>query len=97
MTEETREGAPLTVGFRDEARRLLRTSYERQMQIWGRVVQVDLGAGAEELGIDDWRSDALADFMETVGWLEPDPYSRDASGSARRITPRGLVVLREDG
>ena len=39
-------------GFRDDARRLLRVSYERQDAGGGKVTHVDLGAGAEELGMD---------------------------------------------
>ena len=94
MTRETREEprAPET-GFREDARRLLVAAYERQVEIWGRVTQMDLGGGAEELGLEPHRTVALEDFMETMGWIEGDPYS--APGAARRITARGLAVLRE--
>lgn len=94
MNGETREHAPAPVepGFREEARQLLVVAYERQVEIWGRVTQMDLGIGADELGLNAERIAALEDFMEVVGWIEGDPYSANAS---RRITPRGLDVLRE--
>lgn len=94
MTEETREDArvPRETGFREDARRLLVAAYERQIEIWGRVTQMDLGVGADELGLDAERTAALEDFMQVVGWIEGSPYSANDS---RRITPRGLAVLRE--
>ena len=88
MTGHTREA-----GFREDARRLLVAAYERQIEIWGRVTQMDLGVGADELGLDPERAAALEDFMRVVGWVEGDPYS---AGDSRRITPRGLAVLREE-
>ena len=95
MTEETREEvrAPGEAGFREDARRLLVAAYERQIEIWGRVTQMDLGVGADELGLDAERTVALEDFMRVVGWIEGDPYS---DASSRRITARGLAVLREN-
>jgi hypothetical protein len=34
--------------------------------------------------------------MEVAGWVEPDPTAGDPAGDhIRRITPRGLQVLRE--
>ena len=85
-------------GFRDEARRLLRVSYERQVAGGGKVTHVDLGAGAEELGMDagGHRFVALLDYMEIMGWAETDLFAHDASGGAvRRITARGLAVVGE--
>ena len=85
-------------GFRDEARRLLRVSYERQVAGGGRVTHVDLGAGAEELGMDaaGHRFVALLDYMEIMGWAQTDLFANDASGGAvRRITARGLAVVGE--
>jgi hypothetical protein len=39
---------------------------------------------------------ALVDYMEVAGWVEPDPTAGDpVGGPIRRITPRGLQVLRE--
>lgn len=85
-------------GFRDDARRLLRVSYERQVAGGGRVTHVDLGAGAEELGMDatGHRFVALLDYMEVMGWAETDLFANDAPGGAvRRITARGLAVVGE--
>jgi hypothetical protein len=86
-------------GFRDDARRLLRVSYERQVAGGGRVTHVDLGAGAEELGMDadGARFVALLDYMEVMGWAQTDLFANDAPGGAvRRITARGLAVVGED-
>jgi hypothetical protein len=34
--------------------------------------------------------------MEVMGWVEADPFARDAAeASARRITTRGFQVIRE--
>ena len=94
MTGETREEeVPREAGFREEARRLLVAAYERQIEIWGKVTQMDLGVGADELGLDAERTVALEDFMQVAGWIEGDPYS---ARDSRRITPRGLAVLREE-
>jgi len=85
-------------GFRDDARRLLRVSYERQVAGGGKVTHVDLGAGAEELGMDagGHRFVALLDYMDVMGWAETDLFAHDASGGAvRRITARGLAVVGE--
>ena len=85
-------------GYRDDARRLLRVSYERQVAGGGRVTHVDLGAGAEELGMNTagHRFVELLDYMEIMGWAETDLFAHDASGGAvRRITARGLAVVGE--
>ena len=85
-------------GFREDARRLLRVSYERQVAGGGQVTHVDLGAGAEELGMNPagHRFAALLDYMEIVGWAQTDLFAHDASGGAvRRITARGLAVVGE--
>ena len=85
-------------GFRDDARRLLRVSYERQVAGGGQVTHVDLGAGAGELGMDaaGHRFAALLDYVEVMGWAEKDLFAQDASGGAvRRITTRGLAVVGE--
>ena len=90
---EARDG-----GLRDDAKRLLRVSYERQVAGGGQVTHVDLGAGAEELGMDadGARLGVLLDYMEVMGWAETDLFTHDASGGAvRRITARGLAVVGE--
>ena len=93
MQDEARDG-----GLREEARLLLRVSYERQVAGGGQVTHVDLGAGAEELGMDaaGHRFVALLDYVEVMGWAETDPFANDAPGGAvRRITARGLAVVGE--
>jgi len=85
-------------GFRDDAKRLLRVSYERQVAGGGRVTHVDLGAGADELGMDadGPRLGVLLDYMVVMGWVEMDLLAHDApGGGARRITARGLAVVGE--
>lgn len=84
--------------LREDARQLLMVAYERQVARGAEVTRVDLGAGARQrgLGPGSSRLDALVDFMETMGWIEPDPFVRPVTGEAvRRITARGLEVLRE--
>ena len=94
MQAEARDG-----GLRDEARRLLRVSYERQVAGGGRVTHVDLGAGAEELGMAVYgaRLGVLLDYMVVMGWVETDPFANDTlvGGAVRRITARGLAVVGE--
>src|ERR671917_2287506 len=83
-------------GYREDARLLLRVSYERQVAGGGQVTHVDLGSGAEEFGMDaaGHRFAALLDYMEVMGWAEKDLFAQDASGGAvRRITARGLAVV----
>jgi hypothetical protein len=85
--------------FRDDARQLLRAAYERQVAGGGRVEQVDLAVGAEERGLSPTspRLGVLVDYMEVMGWVEVDLFARGAvSVTARRITARGLEVVRED-
>ena len=86
-------------GFREDAKRLLRVSYERQVAGGGRVTHVDLGAGAEELGMNPagHRFAALLDYMEIMGWAQTDLFAHDAlgGGAVRRITARGLAVVGE--
>ena len=85
--------------LREDARELLRAAYERQAMTWGKGgTQVDLQAGYGEhgQGPDGPRLAALVDYMEVMGWVEADPFARDAvEASARRITARGLQVIRE--
>ena len=84
---------------REDAKQLLRAAYERQVAGGGRVTQVDLAAGAEERGLSQTspRLEALVDYMEVMGWAEVDPFARGGAVSAttRRITARGLEVIRE--
>lgn len=85
-------------GLREDARRLLRVSYERQVAGGGRVTHVDLEAGAGELGMDAGgdRLGVLLDYMGVMGWVEEDLFAHDVPGDiVRRITPRGLEVVGE--
>jgi hypothetical protein len=85
--------------LREEAKELLRAAHERQAVTWGEgAVQVYIQAeqGGHDLTPGGPRLAALVDYMEVVGWVEADPFARDAAeASARRITARGLQVIRE--
>ncbi len=83
--------------LRDDARQLLRVAYERQADLWGRVTQVDLEAGADERGLRpaSHRLETLVDYIEVMGWVEPDIFARGGSVQPRRITVRGLEVVNE--
>ncbi|MDP9475660.1 MAG: hypothetical protein M3R38_08220 [Actinomycetota bacterium] len=84
--------------LREDAKQLLRVSYERQAARGEVGLRVDLGAGAEErgLGADSPHLAALVDYMEVAGWIKPDPGAFDAAGGpTRMITGRGVEVLRE--
>jgi hypothetical protein len=84
--------------LREDAKQLLRAAYERQVAGGGLVTQVDLAAGAEERGLSPAgpRLEALVDYMEVMGWAEVDFFARGAvSATTRRITARGLEVVRE--
>ena len=85
--------------FREDAKRLLRVSYERQAAQGEVGLRVDLGAGAEERGLsaDSSHLASLVDYMEVAGWIKPDPGAFDnADGPIRMITGRGVEVLREE-
>ena len=92
MQAEAQDG-----GLREDAKQLLRVSYERQVAGGGGVTRVDIGVGAEERGMNvaSPRLDVLLDYMDVMGWVEADLFARDASDTVRRITARGLAVLRE--
>jgi hypothetical protein len=85
--------------LREDAKRLLRVSYERQTAQGGVGLRVDLGAGAKERGLsaDSPHLASLVDYMEVAGWIKPDPGAFDfADGPIRMITGRGVEVLREE-
>ena len=96
MREDTLHDERLRL--REDAKRLLRVSYERQ-DAQGEVgLRVDLGAGAEERGLDadSTHLATLVDYMEVAGWIKPDPGAFGAAGGpTRMITGRGVEVLRE--
>jgi hypothetical protein len=74
-------------------------AYERRVVDSVEGMQVDLMAAAEHRGLSSQSAHlaALVDFMEVAGWVEEDLAVRDSMGKPmRRVTPRGLQVLRED-
>ena len=84
--------------LREDAKQLLRVAYDRHVAGGGRVTQVDLAVGAEERGLSPSgpRLGVLVDYMEVMGWVEVDLFARGAvSATARRITGRGMEVVRE--
>lgn len=84
--------------LREEAKQLLRVAYELHVAGGGRVTQVDLAAGAEELGLSPTspRLGVLVDYMEVMGWVEVDLFARGTvSATARRITGRGMQIVHE--
>jgi hypothetical protein len=83
---------------REDAMQLLRMAYERRVVDEVERMQVDLASAAEHRDLDlaSRHIGALVDYMEVAGWVESDPTAGDAVGDPiRRITPRGLQVLRE--
>ena len=62
------------------------------------MTQVDLAVEAEERGMSaaSPRFGVLLDYMDVMGWVEADLFDRDpVSCTVRRITARGLPVMRE--
>jgi hypothetical protein len=95
---EIRGGMQDEKNLREDAKQLLRVAYERQVAGGGRVTQVDLAAGAEERGLSPTspRLGVLVEYMEVMGWVEVDLFARGTvSATARRITGRGMEVVRE--
>ena len=84
--------------LREDAKRLLRVAYERQVAGGDVGLGVDLGAAARERGMsaDSPHLTTLTDYMGVAGWVEPDAASRvNAGDRSYRITQRGMEVLRE--
>ncbi len=88
--------------LREDAKQLLRVAYERQVVSGDVGLAVDLGAAAEERGLDadSPHLATLVDYMEVADWIErdpgADPIGRGEVGMpVRRITERGMEVLRE--
>ena len=65
--------------LREDAKRLLRVSYEQRTAQGEVGLRVDLGAGAEELGLstDSPHLASLVDYMEVAGWIKLDPGAFD--------------------
>lgn len=84
--------------LREDAKQLLRVAYEREVANGDVGLGVDLGAAAEERGLDAHSPHlvALTDYMGVAGWIEPDTATRLRDGDPLyRITGRGMEVLRE--
>ena len=85
--------------LREDAKQLLRVAYEQRSVRGAEGMQVDLAEAATERGLTHGSPhlDALVDYMEVTGWVEEDTMFRNiVSGHlVRRITARGLEVLRE--
>ena len=84
--------------LREDAKQLLRVAYDREVARGDVGLGVDLGAAAEERGMDQDSPHlvALTDYMGVTGWVEPDTTARIRMGEPLyRITERGMEVLRE--
>jgi hypothetical protein len=84
--------------LREDAKQLLRVTYERQVGEGDVGLHVDLAAGAQQRGLSTHSPHltALVDYMEVAGWIEADTTTRSAVGDlVYLITERGTEVLRE--
>jgi hypothetical protein len=84
--------------LREDAKQLLRVARERRVVDGVGGMEVDLSAAAEHRGLEAGSPhlEALVDFMEVAGWVEAGSSPADAAGDPiRRVTTRGLEVLRE--
>ena len=84
--------------LREDARQLLRLSYERGMEAGGDVRSVDIAAAARERGLEPYSPHvgSLLEFMTVAGWLEPERFPGGFGGeTSYAITARGMEVVRE--
>jgi hypothetical protein len=86
--------------LREDAKHLLRVAYEQRAVRGGEGMQVDLAEAVRYRGLTHVSPhlDTLVDYMEVTGWVEQeDPMYHDVVTGhfIRRITARGLQVLRE--
>ncbi len=86
--------------LREDAKHLLRVAYEQRVVCGGKGMQVDLAEATRRRGLTHVSPhlDTLVDYLEVTGWVElEDPMHHDVvTGQViRRITARGLRVLRE--
>jgi hypothetical protein len=86
--------------LREDAKHLLLVAYEQRAVRGGEGMQVDLAEATRHRGLTHVSPhlDTLVDYMEVTGWVEQeDPIHHDlVTGQIiRRITARGLQVLRE--
>jgi hypothetical protein len=85
--------------LREDAKELLRVAYEQRAVRGSEGMQVDLAEATRYRGMTRVNShlDTLVDYMEVTRWVEQDPMYRNVETDQiiRRITARGLRVLRE--
>ncbi len=85
--------------LREDAKHLLRVAYKQRAVRGGEGMQVDLAEATRYRGLTHVSPhlDGLVDYMEVTGWVEQDPMYRNVEPdqTIRRITARGLRVLRE--
>ncbi len=85
--------------LREDAKELLRGAYEQRAVRGSEGMQVDLGEMTRYRGMThvNFHFDTLVDYMEVARWVEQDPMYRNVEPdqTIRRITARGLRVLRE--
>ncbi len=86
--------------LREDAKQLLRVAYEQRAVRSGEGMQVDLAEATRYRGMTHIGShlDMLVDYMEVTRWVEQDSTYRNVVAAGpfiRRITARGLRVLRE--
>ncbi len=87
------------VQLREDAKHLLRVAYEQRAVRGGEGMRVNLAEATRHRGLTHVSPhlDGLVDYMEVTGWVEQDPMYRNVVTGhfIRRITARGLQVLRE--
>jgi hypothetical protein len=85
--------------LREDAKHLLRAAYKQRAVHNSEGMQVDLTEATRYHGMTHISThlDMLVDYMEVTRWIEQDPMYRDVTTGhyIRRITARGLQVLRE--
>ncbi len=85
--------------LREDAKQLLRVAYEQRSVRGAEGMQVDLAEAATDRGLTHGSPhlDALVDYMQVMGWVDEDPMLGNIVSEhlVRRITARGLEVLRE--
>jgi hypothetical protein len=84
--------------LREDAKQLLRLSYERGTQAGGDVRSMDVAAAARERSLepDSPHVGSLLEFMLVAGWVERVGFSSGLGGEASyTITARGTEVVRE--
>ena len=86
--------------LREDAKQLLRVAYEQRAMRGGERMRVDLAEATRYRGMTHVSAhlDMLVDYMDVTRWVELDSMYRNPVMTRpfiRRITARGLQVLRE--